>query len=237
MHTRKTSGLVIVLSICGIGLNGCGSPTTRAVQTPSVGRSASSIAVSPLSAPVGSGDVSLTIAGTNFDGQGVVQSKVIWSADGTDLALSRTVISTTEIIATVPAAMLTKAVDAKIWVEVFDQIEQTTNSRSSSVNFTVFVPATGSPAIESISPASIQAGSSDIEVRLTGSYFGCSRSQCHCSVVWMTGAAEIVLNSTLIGDSQLAVVIPAALITKPVNAEIEIQFWHKADDVPYAISN
>jgi hypothetical protein len=53
----------------------------------------------------------------------------------------------------------------------------------------------------------------------------------------MTGAAEIVLNSTLIGDSQLAVVIPAALITKPVNAEIEIQFWHKADDVPYAISN
>src|ERR1700720_2817098 len=103
MRSEKTACLMILGLL--VALNGCGSPSTP--QTPgATGPSASSITVSPVSAPTGSGDLPLTITGSNFDGEGVIQSQVVWSANGNDTLLTRTVDSSSQISAVVPAVLL-----------------------------------------------------------------------------------------------------------------------------------
>lgn len=79
----------------------------------------------------------MTIVGTGFDGDGVVQSRVRWSSQGAITSLSRAVTSHTQITATIPAALLSEATNAAIWVEQFDRIEQQVDGTSNSMSFTV----------------------------------------------------------------------------------------------------
>jgi hypothetical protein len=75
------------------------------------------------SAPRGSGDLTLNITGSNFDGEDVIQTRAVWSANGNDTLLTRTVDCSSQISAVVPAVFLSSPVTAHVWVEAFDQIE------------------------------------------------------------------------------------------------------------------
>src|ERR1700730_1642942 len=144
MCAGKTTCLIIV-SLCVVGLAGCGSVPKPTPAPGSTGPSASSITISPASAPAGSSDLTLTITGSNFDGEGVIQSQVVWSANGSDTFLTTTVVSSSQITAVVPGTLLTSPMTAQVWVEAFDQIEKTGNSKSNIVSFSVFTPSAGNP--------------------------------------------------------------------------------------------
>jgi hypothetical protein len=101
----------LVLLALGV-LTGCGDPNPlRPTQPPSrtpVDLPIPSItSLSPDFAPAGSSDLVLKVTGTNFVRNPPISSWVIWSA-GTDTILSTTFVTSTELTAFVPAALLTR---------------------------------------------------------------------------------------------------------------------------------
>jgi hypothetical protein len=108
--------------------------------------------LSPTSAVAGSADLPLTITGTGFDGAGIIQSRVVWTSQGNSSSLDRTVASSTQIVATIPAALLKNPTDAQIIVQQYDKIEQTVDGTSNQVSFSVTTPPTPSvvPAADTL---------------------------------------------------------------------------------------
>ena len=99
-------------------------------------------ALSPESAMAGSSDVTLTITGANFEN---FKSQVGWSTDPTDPQccntwLDTTFVSSTELKAVVPAALLQNPGAAQVFVETGDPMGMTDGvayPRSNPVAFTV----------------------------------------------------------------------------------------------------
>ncbi len=75
----------------------------------------------PASTVAGSLDLTVTIAGSNLDprhaGSHQTNTVVVWSANGTDTMLPTTVISSAQLTAVVPAALLAKAAAARLFVQ------------------------------------------------------------------------------------------------------------------------
>jgi hypothetical protein len=113
--------------------------------------------ISPTSATVGSPDLSLTIRGSDFDGTGVIRSQVLWSAGSSQTSLLTTFVSSNELTAIVPAALLNSAGKASISVQEFDHIEGVSENVTNSITFTVN-RSTSSSAL--ISPPSVTLGPS-----------------------------------------------------------------------------
>jgi hypothetical protein len=143
--------LVLTLSGCGGGASHTPSQQPRPTPTPSLG-SITINSLSPNTVDAGSADLTMTIVGTGFDGDGVVQSRVRWSSQGTITSLSRAVTSHTQIIATIPAVLLSKARNAEISVEQFDSMEQVVDGASNEVSFTVTSATSPSvvPAVDTL---------------------------------------------------------------------------------------
>lgn len=98
--------------------------------------------VSPASAPAGSSDVTITVQGSGFHHNGRHDvSEVVLSVDGTDIWLvPTTFVSSAELIAVIPAALLTKPVVAVVSVWTGDPMAaagEAPESRSGAANFTV----------------------------------------------------------------------------------------------------
>lgn len=236
MKARKAAPIGVLILL--IGVAGCGStPLPRAPS--STGSSASSITISPTSALIGSSDVQLTITGSNFDGAGVIQSEVVWSANGSDTFLPKTFVSSTHLTAVIPAAFLSGSITAQVFVEKWDRIEGVASARSNPVAFQVTSsssPSTGSPSISSISPTNAVAGSPDLTLTITGENFA-NANNYHSYVAWSVNGSYSLLATTVINGSQLTAVVPAALLTKTMTATVSVQTWYKADDTPRWVSN
>jgi Galactose oxidase, central domain/IPT/TIG domain len=151
--------IALVITVSGCGGSGSGqspqSPPSPTPPPPSPTGGLSISSLSPSSVPAGSPDFMLTITGTGFDGDGVIQSRVLWTSQGKETILTRTVTSTTQIAATVPAALLISSVTADVVVEEYDRIEGVVNAQSNSVKFTV---ASAAQDAASISPATETLG-------------------------------------------------------------------------------
>ncbi len=98
--------------------------------------------VSPASAPAGSADVTLTVQGSGFHHNGRHDvSEVVLSVNGTDIWLAPTTfVSSAELIAVIPAALLTKPVVAVVSVWTGDPMAaagEAPESRSGAADFTV----------------------------------------------------------------------------------------------------
>jgi hypothetical protein len=234
MGTRKTVFLLALSALAA--LYGCGSSLNSAVSPPSTGPTAFSISITPTSAPVGSGDLSLVVSGSHFESAGAIQSQVVWSANGHEVLLATTVVSSTQLTAVVPSALLADAVSAQVSVQALDQVKHTVNSTSNIVAFSVFA-AKGQLAISSISPNTVVVGGSDVQLTVIGSSFQCSGSPCHDEVVWSVQGHDVDLTWNFVSETQLTTTIPATLLASPVTAEVRVQQWHKADESPYAVSN
>ena len=205
---------------------GSPSPTPQPTPQPSP---PPNIAISPASEVAGSADLTITITASktfSFGGGGPWINKVLWSDNGTDTELSSTIVSTSQLTAIVPAALLSIPVQTKLRVEVWDHIEGTLVATSSSVPFTVTQTPVPSPSISSISPSTVAAGSPDLTITIDGSNFGHFRHFIYSTVFWTINGnlhdTGTWLQTTIVSDSQLTVVIPAKLLQSPTSAGIVV---------------
>ena len=101
--------------------------------------------ISPESVTAGSPDITVTITGSNFDFQRLHMSIAFWSTspNGThccDKGLETTFLSSTQLTAVIPAALLQIPVTAYVYVETGDPMEMSDGvsyPKSNSVTFTV----------------------------------------------------------------------------------------------------
>ena len=155
--------VALVLSAALLGATGCGSgvastpppqpqPQPQPSPQPSGGISITSIV--PASAVAGSLDLTVTIAGSNLDllhaGSHQTNTVVVWSANGTDTMLPATVKSSAQLTAVVPAALLAKAVAARLFVQKWYFADDTPFATSNTLSFTV--SASAAPATSAVSP-------------------------------------------------------------------------------------
>src|SRR5207245_5481005 len=107
------------------------------VTTPPAG----SISISPTSAVAGSPDLTLTVTGSNFTNAPNKVNYVIWSAPGSKTSLSTTYVSSTQLTAVIPAALMSTPmstpVSAKVWVEIWDRLGDVPEFTSNAVSFSV----------------------------------------------------------------------------------------------------
>jgi hypothetical protein len=186
------------------------------------------ISISPVSALVGSPDLTLTISGSkNFPFfNGHRGSEVLWSQDGVDTPLPTTFVSSSRLTAIVPAALLSSPVTTKVRVQIWDRIENTIVDTSSQVAFQVTTspPPTPVPSISSISPSAVSAGSPDLTITIYGSNFGHFGHFVWSTAFWTTDGNlhdhGTVLQTTIVNSSELTAVIPAALLESPTSVQI-----------------
>ena len=208
----------------------CGGGTIR--QSPKSGSSGTppaNISISPGSAMVGSPDVTLTIGGSNtftFAQGGVHYSTVVWSQDDIDTPLLTTFVRSSQLTATVPAALLASPVTATIHVEIWDRIEGTRVATSTSVPFQVTLTPVPSPFVSSISPSTVAAGSPDVTITINGSDFGHYRNFIWSTAFWTTNGnlhdTGTWLQTSIINSNHLTAVIPAKLLQSPTSVQIVV---------------
>jgi hypothetical protein len=213
---------------------GCGDGTTkqRTPGTPGTPNTApANISISPGTALVGSPDLTLTILGSSyftFYG-GHWNSSVHWSEGGVDTPLLTTFVSSSQLTAIVPAALLASTVTGQVHVETWDLIENTRIATSSSVPFQVTLsppPPTPTPSISSISPSTVTAGSPDVTITIEGANFGHFGHFVWSTAFWTTNGnlhdTGTWLQTTIVTNSQLTAVIPAKLLQSPTSVQIVV---------------
>jgi Galactose oxidase, central domain/Kelch motif len=95
-------------------------------------------------------------------------------------------------------------------------------------------------SISSISPSSVAAGGQDITLIVTGSNLDLVHPGAHITnttAVWSANRSQTDLTTNVLSGTQLTAVVPAALLTTPVTAQVFIQKWYFADDGPFLTSN
>lgn len=189
------------------------------------------ITISPRSAPRGSADLSLSIMGKDFADPGAClsckRSVVVWVGNGGRTPLQATFVSSTQLTAAVPAALMTDVVTARVFVETWAGQEDAPRSTSGDAFFTVFP---GTPAIRSISPVSVPAGSSWVWLNITGSGFE-DEGVLTSGVAWATeptGQSEPKrLQTYFVNESTVYAVIPAELLRTPITARVFVMTWDR----------
>jgi len=195
-----------------------------------LGTPSANISISPGNATVGSPDLTITISGLNnftFH-NGVWQSSVHWSQGGVDTPLLTSFVSSSQLTAIVPAALLASAVTAQVHVEIWDHVENTRVASSSDVPFQVTSspPAIPTPSISSISPSTVGAGSPDVTITIDGLNFGHYGHFVSSTAFWTTNGnlhdTGTWLQTTIVSSSQLTAVIPAKLLESPTSVQIVV---------------
>ena len=100
--------------------------------------------------------------------------------------------------------------------------------------------SSGALSISSVSPASVAAASGDTTLTVTGSSLDLVHSGAHQTTtvaVWSANGTQTNLTTSVLSGTQLTAVVPAALLSQPLEAQIFIQKWYFADDMPFATSN
>jgi hypothetical protein len=212
--------------ILSVGLSGCNSgykskPISAAVQ----------ISISATSAPAGSPDFMLTITSSNgqFYNAAHNLSQAIWVVNGTDNVLTTSFVSSTMLTAVIPAALLSNPVKAQVLVETGDP--SVSAVRSNPIFFNV-TPGPPGPQI-SVSPASALPGSPDLTLTITESDGQFDNAPHNLSrAVWSANGTDNVLTTTFVSNSMLTAVVPAALLTNQVEAEVLVETGDPAGSTP-----
>ena len=230
MKARKAT--TICLLTLRVAIGGCGSYSSPA-RTPTP---APEISISPVSVVAGSSDLVLTVTGSNFVDDTHNKSIVVWSANGSDQSLATSFVSSTQLTAVVPAALLAQPVTAKVLVEKGDPMGSGPFSKTASVEFGVTAVPIPSFSISSILPSSVVAGSPDLTLTVIGSTFDNSNHN-KSFVMWSANGSVNLLATTFDSGTQLTAVIPAALLTSPLTAQISVETGDPMGSLPFATSN
>jgi hypothetical protein len=222
-----------LLVVCQLGCGG-GSPHGSSSQGgPSQGgpfpSGPANISISPANAVVGSAELTLAItgsAGFSFANGHVRANKVFWSANGSETELSAMFVSTSQLVAVVPSALLTSPLQAQVHVEVWDRMEGTLYAKSNPVPFSVTTGAVAAPSISSISPETVSTGSPDVTITIDGSNFGHFGHFVWSTAFWTTNGnlhdTGTWLQTSIISDTQLKAVIPSTLLQSSTSIQIVV---------------
>ena len=124
-------------------------------QTPS----GTAITISPATATAGSTDLTLTVTGSNFAAARHDSSLAVWVMNGSNTFLATTFVSSTQLSAVVPAALLVNPVVAEVFVQTGDPMGDVFTT-SNSVNFSV---TSKNASAASISPTLVTLGPNGTE--------------------------------------------------------------------------
>jgi hypothetical protein len=175
---------------------------SNAVSFPVVGPSAASVptvaSIAPTSAPAGSAALQITVTGTNFTTgtSGAAGSVVQWN--GT--ALPTTVISSTQLSATVAASLMASPGNNYV------NVANSATAQSNGASFTV-----GGPTITSLNPATTSAGGPAFSLSVLGTNFVSG------TVVTWNGTS---LPTTYLSATQVTAQVSAAQIATATTAVI-----------------
>ena len=186
----RSASAVIALILCALlSLAGCGGGGGGSTTPPPSGATNATptvASVTPSSATAGDAATAVTVAGSGF----ISSSAIEWNGS----ALATTFVSSSSLQATIPATDLANGIAAKLTVEN----PSPGGGTSAAVSFTVNNPA---PTITTISPSSAAAGSSDLQITVTGSGFVPSTA-----LTWN----GTTLTASFVSAAQLKATIPAA---------------------------
>src|SRR5262249_49713824 len=85
--------------------------------------------------------------------------------------------------------------------------------------------------ISSISPTNTVAGSPDLTLTITGSNLT-GRPHNIRQAVWLANGKNTILSTSSATSTELAVVVPAVLMTNPVTAQLYIEYGDPMGDIP-----
>jgi hypothetical protein len=136
-------------------ISGCGSGYANSVQ-PSGPTTPTISSISPTSAVAGSPDLILTITGTNFFLGPKRGSQAVWGANGSDTFLGTTVLSSTQLTAVIPAALLSSPVKAAVFVFNGDPVDELLDSNAINFSVNASAASTVSPTLVTLGPTGTQ---------------------------------------------------------------------------------
>ena len=167
----------------------------------------------PNTSGTGAGDLTMTVAGTNFVGPvqvGQFQipgSQVQWTAGGVTTPLATTYINT-QLAAFIPSALLATAGVASVTVV------QPGNATSNALPFSVLAPS-----ISTILPVSVPAGSSATVLTVNGANFVVNAALSAVSTVTLNGVALV---TTFISSGTLTAAVPAGMLISPIQYSVQV---------------
>src|ERR1017187_648140 len=172
--------------------------------------------LSPNSSIAGAATLTMTVNGTNFVAPVYYQeatipgSQVQWTGGNVVTPLATTFVSSYQLAAVVPSALLAAAGTAAVTVA------QASNAPSNALPFNVIVPA---PVISAISPPSAPAGSNALALTVTGANFVGYPAQNAQSIVSLNGVA---LASVFVNSGMLTATVPANLLSSPGQCTVQV---------------
>jgi hypothetical protein len=144
--TMTSFGPVVVL-VAALVLPGCGNespappPQTAPSPIPQTTVTAAPIieSLSPSSVSAGVADVTITVKGSNFADPrtSMMASGVTWSVGLYDTYLDTTFVSSTELTAVIPAALVARTGTAKVTVQDWRGADDMPSYTSNAITFTV----------------------------------------------------------------------------------------------------
>ncbi len=199
--------LIVILGVASCGGGPARTPTTTPPQTvPTIST------ISPTSAVAGSGDLKLTLTGSNFASQKHYASIPAFTADGIQTWLGVDFVSSTELETTLPAKLLANGGKAQIFLMTGDPMGDGPFLNSNAVRFTISEPF-HQPVISSISPSSAIAGGPAFQMVVTGQYF--KRPADFEEGNYVVHFGDDSLTTFFISDTQLKAEVPAKDIAAP----------------------
>jgi hypothetical protein len=159
--------------------------------------------------------------------------------NGVNTTLATQFISSTQLTAVVPAALLTSIGNANIFVQTItgDISNPQVVAKTGSVPFTVFSPNSGIVDITALSPASAKAGSADQVLTVTGDNFSTpDHPHKENRVVWSANG-DSRLPTAFVSSTQLTATVPASLLAKPGTYQVRVEIWDVMGDSPSQVSN
>jgi hypothetical protein len=117
----RLAAVLLILLVFVLTLSSCGGGVS-AGPSPSSPGSLTITSISPNTATAGSADLTLTIAGTDFDlthagNPQLTRTLATWSVNSNQTSLPTTVVSSTQITASVPQALLATPAKAQISIQ------------------------------------------------------------------------------------------------------------------------
>jgi len=229
----RIAAIVLLIAMVMAG-SGCGGGSSSLPPNSPLPPPPPNISTSPTSAVAGSPDLTLTVMGSNFLGETHNFSQAVWSANSSNTLLATTFVSSTQLTAVIPSALLTNPITAQVFVQTGDPMGDIPLAKSDSVSFSVTTP----PPSISISPTTAVAGSADLTLAITASGFAFTSDPHKFNrAVWSASGRTTSLSTTFVDGAQLTAVVPAALLSNPVTAQVFVEIWDKMGDVPDFTSN
>ncbi len=215
----RNMALLAVLAAAAAGCSGDATAPSPAML----------IKVTPDTLATLSADVALTITGADFGGSSALLSQAVWYANGRQTLLATTFVSSTEIQAVIPAALLASPVRALVWVQTGDPFGDGDPRLTNTASVTVVPPSGGF----SISPSTAPAGRAPLTLTVVGSGFRERLIDGETSqVVWSVNGHETPLVTTYFSDQALTAVVPADLLAQPVMAQVFVETGDPMGDLP-----